>query len=640
MILADFFSPITFELILKSIFFFIVLDIIGNGIADKLKFPKWLRLFYWVFGLGILVFVWFCLHFFIAFDSNLIWASLIFLCFPFLKSYFANKQIMKLFKEIILFPIPLLLLYPVAKSMIIALSLPPYIWDEMAYHYISPNQLIYENIWNFSTPIYENSLNLYSMLPRFLDTAYIIGFSLTKSYVLARFIHFFLFVSGVFVIGQYLKQKISFFSGAFFVLLAYYLTPSILGGSASGYIDSGTAIIQTVTIITLFDCILNTRKQKPYAFFSLVGLTIASKYTVLSSTLSMIILFSFIDIIKNKRLILENFNIYFKSRVKIVFYFILLSLIFGGYWYVKNLILTGNPIYPFIFSCINGLDCGSGQEFFSGWATEINFSNRMLIINSVFQDNLNIFWLTLASLLISVFIGNYLKNKVMRFFPLLIIAIIFVDLMLAKNISGFIDRYFYHWFLLIPIILSLPWKYVKIKKRRLFIIFTILLNIFVHFHLVSTWHIINENISSINSDEVVTPIRRNFASHKLSIDEWIAHLFPEMKGVINYCGNLEKNQDLIVIDPSLIWTSYEGLMRVYLVNCNIKILPPSVSIEDLTQDNNLIFTSLANCNKNSIDVIYNDRILDTYYELNQKLVCNAQRIDNHLYKFKTNEEEL
>ena len=37
----------------------------------------------------------------------------------------------------------------------------------------------------------------------------------------------------------------------------------------------------------------------------------------------------------------------------------LVFLIFGGYWYVKNLVIYGNPIYPFILPCFEAYanDC-------------------------------------------------------------------------------------------------------------------------------------------------------------------------------------------------------------------------------------------------------------------------------------------
>ena len=45
----------------------------------------------------------------------------------------------------------------------------------------------------------------------------------------------------------------------------------------------------------------------------------------------------------------------------------MLAVLFGGYWGVKNLILSGNPIYPFRFACTGPITCPEPILHHSKW---------------------------------------------------------------------------------------------------------------------------------------------------------------------------------------------------------------------------------------------------------------------------------
>lgn len=611
-------------------FFFLALDIAGTGLASYLNLKKFLRPFYWVFGLSILVFIWFILHFFVKFEFQYILLTLIFIALPYSKTYFLDHKYLEILKIFIVFPFPIIFLYPVYKSLLISLSLPPYIWDEMAYHYISPFQLLNETSWNFGNPLYSDTLGLYQMLPRFIETAYVIGFGFTNSYMLARFIHLMIFITGISSTALFIKNKVNYLGAVVFVYFAYYLTPSILVSATSGYIDSATASIQLLLFINSVSIIYKPEKSKIYSYLILFALALGSKYTVITFLIANLILttgflvFYYLDFLKKELL-----------NKKEISKILLILIIFGGFWYIKNIFVSGNPIYPFLFPCFKGLKCGSGQEFFSGWAIPVNFANYQLIKEALFQKNETLFRLGLAALFYSLFLFKYLKNKIYLLLPLTLFISVFIEIFFAKIISGFTPRYFYHWYLLIPISFALVSKILFDSNRRIYTASLVFVLVFAQLIHKDIWPLMEKNIADTNDHKTITPEKRNYSRNQMSLDDWTAHLFPKMNEVVKFCQQSGETKNLLIMDPSLIWSSYEGLSRIYFVNCKIIYVP-------IDSNNNI--ADYKEVVKNYKDVFiatqsfcgeekeYEDKILQAYFDANQNLICNAKQTSKSLYR--------
>ena len=142
----------------------------------------------------------------------LFFSCLVILLIPSLPVYFKEKgwqSLTKFWKDNYL---PLLLLLPVLPLVFIKASLPPWIWDEMAYHYISPYTLFYEPAWKLSSGFIEN-------LPRLLETSYIALFSLTKTYATARLLHLTIFITALITVYKFMKDHL----GQIPALLAFTL---------------------------------------------------------------------------------------------------------------------------------------------------------------------------------------------------------------------------------------------------------------------------------------------------------------------------------------------------------------------------------------------------------------------------------
>ena len=161
--LSDFFA--TFNLFNTSIFFFafIVFDAIGTNIAYLLKPTSYLRPVFWIWGLGLFVFLWFLLHFLIPFWPQYVWISLISCLIFSLPLYIKQKGPISFIQTLLQFPYPLLVIPLIFKPFYFLLNSPPFYTDEMAYHFYSPAQLLLENKWPF---LGSGAPSMYHMYPR------------------------------------------------------------------------------------------------------------------------------------------------------------------------------------------------------------------------------------------------------------------------------------------------------------------------------------------------------------------------------------------------------------------------------------------------------------------------------------------
>lgn len=351
------------------------MDLVGYTLAKGLQFPAFLRIINWIFGLGLFIFIWFLLHFFLPFKRDYIVISLVLFILPFLPFYIKNKGLLSLAKEILKFPYPLIFLLPVIQKLSFLLSMPPYVTDELAYHFYSPAEMVVRQSWNFN-----QNINIYYMLPQTLETGFRLMFGLTSTYSTARLLHFMIFFSGVFAISKFLKEKLGILVALVYSLFALFLFAIPFVDSTRGYIDVAPAILSNLLLVTGVGWITDKRKGYIYSVAALVGLIIGIKYTVLGFSLAVIVLIMVLIMIKNRFEVKRYLNV--KLIVKSVRYNLplivivpLLIVAMGGYWYIKNFVVTANPIYPFFFKCKDDIFCATKNEFFGSWGIPFRIEN-------------------------------------------------------------------------------------------------------------------------------------------------------------------------------------------------------------------------------------------------------------------------
>jgi hypothetical protein len=624
--LSQFFSPLNplnLLIFIVTMFFF---DTTGFFFSKMLDFPKFLRAVYWIFGLGIFIFVWFMLHFFLPFKNVYIWITMAILALPTLPTYIKSGGPITLFKEFILFPFPLLFILFIAKPIFYVLSLPPFIWDEAAYHFYSPARLITETSWQFTIPLNPRALSFYDMIPRLLDTAFVLIFSVSKTYATARLLHFFLYFSSIFAIGRFLQQKVGFLASLIYSFFALFLVGNLLLGATSGYIDSGAAVLVLLFLITMVGYIVDKKKGYLYAAATIFGIAIGIKYTTLVFLVPITFVFFIIIITLNRKWLIEKF---FPKPWRLIIntrWFLLLIIIpltFGGYWYIKNYLISGNPIYPFIFPCKNDFTCSQSSDFFLGWAKNLDFE---IFKSTVFQNSELLYKTTLSALIATILLSPLIKNVYPRTLSIMISIGVFFEFVIVRNYLGFLPRYFGHWQLMVPLALSLPFSFTRSNKTGSVLSMLTALT-FIYLVYQSAWGFATGFIDKAREVDYIDAETRSYSRNRISLDRWLILNFPKTHDLIKWCGEKGEMKTLLVADPYFIWTSHEGLMRAFLVNCHLTYLalPNDLNIGNFTHDieanfNNSYLVSLVPC-ENGLQIKFNDPQAQTNYYLNQNLVC-------------------
>ena len=622
--LDQYFKPLSPLLILSTILILLFFDILGFYINRIfIKSPKYLRTSIWLFGLAIFSFVWFILHFFIPFRAISILISATILLIPSLPIYMKSKGLKSLFFTIKSHPWPLIIIGPLLPIVFVKSSLPPYYFDEMAYHYLSPKGLQDFINWGFSPG------GLYQNLPRSLNTIYYLIFGLFKTYSPSRLIHFSIMFSLFYSISLWLRSKVGFLSSIVFLALYFYLPQDLITPSTLGYIDIAAVTITSLAAVTLIDFILTKKKSVFLSSIALWSVALGIKYNTAIPFMAYIVVLSNSILFMKYRLKIINKK--FISRSLWLFIFL------GGFWYLKNLYLFHNPIYPFLFPCKQGLAeiCPASSSFFAGWTQPINLKELPSIFNALMVGQKYLAALFVANIILLPF----QKNKKLKIIIISILAATSIEFLVMKYLSGFYIRYFQHVqiLLLLTTVIQLPSLKVKHTFKSPFIIYGLCLGLFILITGYKTLRYYYYQSSYIQAYEV------QYARRKFSLDDWITLKFPRMKNFIYLCSSPPGNVDYEYawIDPDLIWFEYDGMSRVFMTNCTNIGAPlngvPVGQVVKYARENNIVFNfpSVNPC-------VEPDKIRTLGYEnenqiylrqLNNEIVCHSKETAPYVYSF-------
>lgn len=623
--LSEFFLPLNFVTLFYFLITFIFFDALGTFVLDKfLKFKSTgYRIVNWLVGFGVFVFTWFCLSLVISPGKTEILTSVALLSIVVLPNYFLNKKFISFFTELWENKLALLIILPLLPAVFVKASLPPYYGDEMAYHYIAPSAL--RNIEQIS---YVGGL--YADLPRILNFFWQQVFTVFKTYSIARLFHFTILASSMVYAYGVLKKNFSLLVGLAFVFIFFSLPQDIVLTSTLGYIDVGAYSFLLIGLVSALDFLVTKKTETLILSFIFWAMNLGTKYTGVSSFVVFFFSISVYLFIFKK----EYKNI-FKSSL---FVKLLISLVlFGGYWYIKNFILYGNPIFPFIFNCwgTHVEVCPALGGFFGDWTTKITAQNIPLIVKSLLAKN----YILQITAVVSPLLLLFAKNKKSKFITLMVFTAVVVELLILKYFSGFYVRYQQHlqFYLIFTTIISLTSDYknkIVFALSRITLVLVLLSSIYTYFYVVRN----TNSLRFLNWDEI------NYSTGKIDIYQWINIKFPTMNNVIKWCEESPDNQvrNLARFDPDLIWFDHEGLMRSFTTNCDY-VNPPlhGVSPDKVAKvaiDQKLQFW-IASTNK----CLPFDKVVPKYtYErpdmlelrkLNNAIICNSSEVSPNLYYF-------
>lgn len=576
--LTDYFSPLTIPLLVFTMALFFFFDCLGNIINRIIvKADSTYRPVYWIFGLGSFVLLWFVLHFFLAFDSRLIWITILLPLVIIVKPYLKGKGPTGLLQFYKTNPVLVIILLIVLPALLIKGSLPPYLTDEVRYHFLSPFQLLNQQTWSFGT----NS-ELYTYIPKTIDTFFSLVFGLTKTYAPARLFHYLIFFSEIAAIVAIVKKHFGGIVATLFGSMSLFLMKDVLIIATSGYTDYSVAGATALAVFALLDALLSRNIQTLLAVAAFSGFALGNKYTPLATFGAFSVSALGYFAISRKRF----YRKIFPSKTIIVF--LLVLFLSGGYWYLNNFIFTGNPIYPFLLPCKLSV-CISTAGFFDGWTVPIRLANLPEISSQLLQHGMLVVFLIVSLFLIIVKAGK--KEKMALLF---LTAGVVIDLVATSFMSGFLLRYYLYLQIPLLFLIALPAGSKGLYRLIL--------------SLVVVYIVGSSLFNYYNPWRYLSPQEINYARQKTNLYQWINDRHTQNKDIIKFCAD-HGPQTLYILDQN-IWhaSSGEQFMSIFNINCVYASHPENLAKE-------FWFASTRACAE-------------------EPLVCISQKKGNNLYFYK------
>jgi 4-amino-4-deoxy-L-arabinose transferase-like glycosyltransferase len=218
--------------------------------------------------------------------------------------------------------------------IILLASVPPVSRDALVHHLAVPK------LWIAHGGIYEMPDKVFSYYPMTLDLLYLIPLYLGND-IVPKFIHFAFALATSFLIFNYLKRRLDV-NYALLGALFFLSTPVVAKLSITAYVDLGLVFFSTAGLI----CLLKWREDIPRLRYLLLaalmaGLALGTKYNGLIVMLLLTLIVAFIA----SRSISQGKQTSFRAVYCIMLFGVVAGLLYAP-WGIKNIIWTGNPIYP------------------------------------------------------------------------------------------------------------------------------------------------------------------------------------------------------------------------------------------------------------------------------------------------------
>ena len=214
-------------------------------------------------------------------------------------------------------------------------ALPTPVVDAYYYHLPIAEHLVEHR--GFKLPVHDHPY--YGSLPSFTDFLFSLGYLFKRDFQIAGLINFSVFASFLLWLASLsgLRRAAVTFS-AVFLLLCF---PEVQVGALGAMVDSATSIFSVAAIVML---VRFKEEEKTILLFSggvMLGAAIASKYLALVTFLFCVPLSLYVSVTR-------PFNLHLTVR-RLALFAVGASLVFAP-WYLKNLYLFGNPVYPYLFA--------------------------------------------------------------------------------------------------------------------------------------------------------------------------------------------------------------------------------------------------------------------------------------------------
>jgi hypothetical protein len=244
-----------------------------------------------------------------------------------------NRVSYNLFTAIICTAILILL----AIEFILNLT-PPIARDALIHHLAIPK------LWLKNGVFYEVKWADFSYYPMNVDLLYLLPLYFNKDFI-ANFIHMGFGIGTALLIYHYLNNKIGRIAGLLGILV-FLSTPIVFRLSTQAYVDLGLAFFTTASILAFIRYRDGEYKEFKWLFLSsfAMGLALGTKYNALITwfflSLTIVYVYS------------RDTGRQWKAITHGIIFFLISLFVFSP-WLIKNIILTGNPLYPLFKGIFN-----------------------------------------------------------------------------------------------------------------------------------------------------------------------------------------------------------------------------------------------------------------------------------------------
>jgi hypothetical protein len=268
-------------------------------------------------------------------------------------------------KDLVLACILCLFILSIIWMIFLGYLFPSYTWDALWYHlpivgYIMQSGAIRE-VSNNS--FIDQFINIF---PKNIELFFLWNVIFLKSDVITDLSQLLFTIVGVLAVyGLALKLRINK-KYALYSSLLFFFTPIMILQSTTNYVDVAISVLFLIAVNLLIDSdykiqgdtetvTFNIRRRKLLIFIAglCTGILLGAKgsgplFVVVLSVVVLIQEFIRHSYTNSKKIkiLLKSFNFY-------VLYFFLPVLLMGGYWYIKNWVVYGNPVYPIEISFLN-----------------------------------------------------------------------------------------------------------------------------------------------------------------------------------------------------------------------------------------------------------------------------------------------
>lgn len=208
-------------------------------------------------------------------------------------------------------------------------------WDSLAYHLAVPK------LWLAAGKITEIPFIHHSNFPQSVDGLFLWGLSWGGGAAGAKIFSVFFLLYGALAIGSLAARRYGD-KGAGPAVAAFASVPLVVWLSGTAYIDVAHGLYAGLGVVTAGLWLAGAGSWLLPAL--LLGLAAGSKYTGLQSIVVVGVMVLLVAGLRDRRLIRNGITM------------IAVAAAFAAPWYVKNVVVKGNPVYPFFYSVLGGKD--------------------------------------------------------------------------------------------------------------------------------------------------------------------------------------------------------------------------------------------------------------------------------------------